>query len=287
VVEEITLHQGAFREGATDLHFKVWQKEDNIDINGWAITISHFTDSASKRGDQPDSAPDSPHSTLMNLGGVPPTSDPDNGLHAIDVEAKFRVTVAQRVPYCTFITIRVTLWLTSYNTIRIADCRWTKGSDSLPATGDFGWEIGFPLAVTSQPGKFQHLLAITNDSRTGGSFAITNVRALASAIDYNDPVKAPIEGGLRAPDLVVKNGESTRLDIQTDGRFLGSFIYHTFAIGQFPGDPNALVVMAQHVVVPPPIPTPTTSQWGLLLLVFMIGAAGVIVIVRRKHPLIT
>jgi len=47
VYQEFTIHQGAFDTGANDLHFKVWQKEDNIDIEGWEIRISHFTQASS------------------------------------------------------------------------------------------------------------------------------------------------------------------------------------------------------------------------------------------------
>jgi hypothetical protein len=282
VVQELTLHQHGFeKDGATDLHFKVWQKEDNIEIRGWEITISHFTDSASKRGDQPDSAPQSPHATLVNIPGVPPTTNPDNGQHAVDVEAKFRDPVGQ-VPYCTFIKIKVTLWLTSYNTIRMADCLWTSNGATQPATEDFGWEIGFPSKVASSPGKYQHTLKITNDGST--PFALANVQAVASAIDYNDSTDVSFAGALQSPDRTLKGAEPlTVTNIQTDGEFLGKFIYHTFAIGQFPGDPNALVVRAKHVVVPSPVKIPTLSQWGLIVMVLLIAGAGAVMIVRWRR----
>jgi len=104
VQNQFKIHQDKFPV-ANDLHFKVWQKEDNINVNGWDIDISGFNKSSSQRGDQPE----------------PQHSDGDNGKHAVDVKAW-----AGDVPYCTNVKVDVDFWLTSWNTIRLSDVHWTR-----------------------------------------------------------------------------------------------------------------------------------------------------------------
>lgn len=103
-------HQNKFKPFATDLHFKVWQKEDNIEVRGWQIKITGFTNSNSQRGKQPPKW----HNRVDNMPGLPTTDKPDNGKHAIDVTAD-----GANVPYCKRIEIEIIWWLTSRNTKHI------------------------------------------------------------------------------------------------------------------------------------------------------------------------
>jgi len=75
---QLELPQNAF-DTANDLHFKVWQKEDDINVNGWRVEVSGFAESSSDRGEQPEPA----HSRTDR------SPNPDNGQHAVDVDATY------------------------------------------------------------------------------------------------------------------------------------------------------------------------------------------------------
>jgi hypothetical protein len=121
------------------------------------ISISHFTQSSSKRGDQPAPA----HSTLTNEPSTPPTTDPDNGQHAIDVVADF-ASPSDIVPWSTDVVIDINLYLSGYcNQMHISDTKWTMGDDEQPGAGDFGWDIGFPFAITDQPIEYLQTIMTT------------------------------------------------------------------------------------------------------------------------------
>lgn len=80
VKERLWIRQDKF-DMANDLHFKLWQKEDDIDIVDYNITNDDFGNVDANRGNQPEPW----HSTVNPLRpGTNP--DADNGNHAIDVD---------------------------------------------------------------------------------------------------------------------------------------------------------------------------------------------------------
>ncbi len=123
---EYKITQNAF-DIANDLHFKVWQKEDNIEILYWEITVSDFTNIQTQRGYQP-----------------PPYTD-GNINHAIDVDC-----TGADIPRGTEVTIVVIWWLTSWNSMNVSNIRWTDDGTILTeskAAPDFGWTIGYPDSI--------------------------------------------------------------------------------------------------------------------------------------------
>jgi hypothetical protein len=299
VVEEFEVVQNAFPYGAYDLHFKVWQKEDNIDIIGWDIHITRFTDGTAKREKQPEPA----HST-----STPSGEDPDNGRHAVDVSARFFPVLPDPnnpfdpnaplypyepyVPYGGAVKVTIKLWLTSWNTIRIADAVWTNqfGFSKPADIPDHGWSIGFPVALPVQPGQFAHKMSFFNDG--DDPIFLSDIQYMPSLENYADFNDLFIEASLQVPEmesLVLQGGMSTdsndipTMDILTEGDFIDNFIYHTFKIGRFAGDPNAMVITARHLVVREPQPNPTLSEWGLIIMAVLLVSAGAIVIWRRQR----
>jgi hypothetical protein len=136
VRETWKVHQNKYDDFATDLHFKIWQEEDNIDINGWEVEVGHFTSLSSQRGNQPEPQ----HSKLKNLPGLPKTNDPDNGQHAVDATAE-----GANIPKCTWVKVEAKFWLTHWNTKRI-EASWTKEAQpEQKAVPNHGWEIDWPV----------------------------------------------------------------------------------------------------------------------------------------------
>ena len=305
VEEEFEVVQDAFSNGATSLHFKVWQKEDNIDIIGWDIYITRFTTGTATRGDQPEPA----HST-----STPSGEDPDNGRHAVDVIAKFFPEILpdpdpfnpdppfppgpQVVHYGHTVKVTIKLWLRSWNTIRISDAYWVNnqlivGESKRPANiPDHGWSIGFPFALPAQPGQFAHRMSFFNDG--ADPIFLSEMKYMPSFEKYadsNDLSFASFDEAVLIRDMELEGGMSSDdmnlpiLDIVTEGDFIGNFIYHTFKIGRFPGDPNATVITAKHLVVPEREEKviPTLSEWGLIVMTLLLLTVGAIVIVRWKR----
>jgi hypothetical protein len=98
----IKVHQGSCDE-ATDLHFTTYQKETNISINSYNISVSGFSNV----------------NTTPNDHGVG-----DDLTHGVDVDCD-----GGSVPYCSYVTITVEFDLTSWNTVRFEDIDWTTGGD--------------------------------------------------------------------------------------------------------------------------------------------------------------
>lgn len=208
------IHQNKYNDFATDLHFKVWQKEDNIDVEGWNIAVSCFPSVQCQRGSQPGDF----HTQLDNIGGVAPTTDPDNGQHALDVNAD-----GAQIPHCTFCEISATLWLTDWNTVRIQGINWTKGSTQpQKAAPDFGWTYGFPVEDPLAPGIFIHELTLTNDDPTQ-PYWVTGLDMIAD-VYYDDLDSVPFPG-TPLPDVLLAPGESYTTEVRTEGDWVCSDIY--------------------------------------------------------------
>ena len=255
VKQTFKVHQNKYSTYATDLHFKVWQKEDNINVNGWDIDISGFTNSTSQRGNQP-----SPYNAV------------DNGQHAVDVVAD-----GASIPYCTYVKIDVDFWLTSYNTIRIHGLNWTKATEVKQAVPNFGWTIDYPTPHPTLPGVFRHRVTITNDD-PNNSINLTNIKILPSVSDVNiHDTNVPF--GIDSNTIQISNknlapGQSCVADVNTVGQYIGNHIYSTFSVN----DSNVIVV-TDHPVTD--VPIPTLSEWGLIIMAGLLLTVGAVVIRQR------
>lgn len=217
VRETWKIHQNKY-DVATDLHFKLWQKEDNINVNGWDAEISHFTDSSSQRGNQPEPA----HSTLKNMGGLPTTNDPDNGQHAVDVTAS-----GANIPKSTWVTVKAKFWLTAWNTKRI-EASWTKEAEpEKKAVPKHGWGVDWPKPDPENPGQYLHLFKITNDDATD----YLNVSGLAfdATMNWHEDL-TQIVFPSPYPDFSLAPGQSWSTNIATSGPLTGGHIYFKYSI---------------------------------------------------------
>jgi hypothetical protein len=246
VKKTFNIHQDKYNDYATDLHFKVWQQEDNIDINGWHIVITYFTDSDSQRGDQPEPA----HSTLKNIGGHESTDDKDNGQHAVDVVADGAI-----IPYCTRVKVDVTFWLTGYNTIRLADVNWSKGSILKKATVDTGWEVGYPVPDAVNPGQYNHQLIITNDDLEGAC-VIKGLTYKATMDYYEDLTTIDYSTSPQVDDFYLDPGQSKVIDIATAGPLYGGHIYFKYDVMDYATETIIIQVLGgNHPITVAPLAT--------------------------------
>jgi hypothetical protein len=270
VKQSFRVHQNKYSDYATDIHFKVWQKEDNIYVNGWDIDISGFTNSTSQRGNQPEPA----HSTLNNLGPHP-TTDKDNGQHAVDVTAD-----GVHIPYCTYVKIDVDFWLTRWNTIRINGLNWTKDAAIQQAVPNFGWTVDYPTPHPTLPGVYRHKVTITNDD-PNSSINLTNIKILPSVSDVNiHDTNVPFSTDSNTIQVSNKNlapGQSCVVDVNTVGPYIGNHIYTTFGVN----DTNVIVVTG-HLVTNPSRDGPTLSQWGLIIMAGLMLTVGIVILRRFK-----
>jgi hypothetical protein len=153
------------------------------------------------------------------------------------------------------------------------------------------------MAIQALPGQFAHRMSFFNDG--SDPIFLTNMSFMPSVeelVDFND---LPFPDPIQIPDVNLVPGMSTDdldivplldappevspMDIVTEGDFLGNYIYHTYTIERFPGDPNAIVFTARHLVVPEVEPQPALSQWGLIIMALLIVTAGAIMIIRRRQ----
>jgi hypothetical protein len=254
------VHQNKYHPAATDLHFKIWQKEDNIDVNGWSVTISGFPNVNSQRGSQPP-----PHNNnLENHPDIRPKSnDADNGQHAVDVSAD-----GASIPYCTFITIEWEWWLTHWNTKHIADLQWTKDAAGAQAAPNHGWNINPPKQNPNNPTKYFHNFTFSNDDDK--KITVCNLSFLAT-MDWYDNLTDII---FPPPyDLfTLQPGENYIQDIVTTGPLYGGHIYFKYGIIESSGkldDEPVLFDVVDHpitegpgIVWGPDVPDPW-STWNI------------------------
>jgi hypothetical protein len=241
VKEKFRIKQTKYDDFATDLHFKLWQKEDNIDINGWNVNISGFNNSSSQRGNQPGSA----NTTVANHPGVPETtSDPDNGQHAVDVNADNGI-----INKGDWVIIEAEFDLTHKNTKRIADVEWTKDNNRIKAVADMGVSTEDPVALIGEPGYFWHTLFIFNDDLTD-HFWLTDLKFLADYVDYFDLDTVPFQLS-STPDVLLAPGEFFTKNIKTKDPMWGGSIYAEFNMAlDNNGTPGEIVAIDtyQHVI---------------------------------------
>ena len=212
------IHQNKY-DYATDFHFKLWIEQDNVDINGWDVDISHFPVVDSTRGNQPSQY----HGNLYNIPGIPATSDSDNGMHAIDIIAD-----GGNVSYCTWVKVTITMWLTDYNVMAFTDIKWTKEGGELKAKPDHGWDIDWPTPDPLNPGQYLHRFTITNYDAVD-TYDVSEL-AFNATMDWYDDIETI---GFPSPhaSITLAPGESWYTDISTSGSdFVGGYIYFKYVI---------------------------------------------------------
>jgi hypothetical protein len=182
---------------ATDLEFKVRNKEGAvIPLNGWNIGISDFTNSMS--------------------GLVDPATN------TIGVMA-----AGAMIPFSTFVSVDISLFLASKNSKRVSDIFWTKDGLIGKAAPANGWDVG-PATPSGVPGIFNHPVTISNDDSTD-PFLLTDICAVASTMFFTDLTAVPCTGSLFAP-ILLNPGESFTFDVSTTGAFLGNHIYFGYTM---------------------------------------------------------
>lgn len=279
VQEKFMIHQNKYADFATDLHYKLWQKEDNIEVNGWKTDITHFSDQTSQRGNQPPGH--SKGSKVENHPSHPKVDDEDNGQHAIDVTAK-----GAQVPYCSRVTIDATFWLVeaksrkpAFNTKHLYGVNWTKENDPVPekkAIPDNGWEIWDPIVDPLNSGQYLHKFVLTNDD-PNLPFWVTDLQFLASYTAYVDLDVVPFSNQ-SLPDFLLNPGESFIYNFPTVDAVIGGYIYGKFNLrDDIGGVPSTEIAATDRIGHQTPIPEPST------LLLLLCGGGGVVLFsLRRK-----
>jgi hypothetical protein len=223
-----TLRQDAFQLGADDLEVKLWEPEDNIDVNGWNITFSTFTNATSQRGDQPEPA----HSKLqIHDGCLPPTSNPDNGMHAVDAKAYFNRS--EVVKFNHTVTVSSVFYLTWWN-VKHAEYTWTRqGEDPKKAVPCHGWSVDWPvpykpsLRGPMSVDQWKHTLNIVNED-SNESFTVTGFTFNAT-MDYIEDLTT-ISFPSSQDDFSLAPGETWTYPIVSEGSLIGGHIYFKYAI---------------------------------------------------------
>ena len=211
------LHQNKYQDFATDLHFKLWQKEDNIEVVNATVRVLPFTVSV-QRGNQPEPA----HSQVDNMPGLPRTNDPDNGQHAVDVVADNGV-----VTWCTWVRIEAAFELTAWNTKRVANINWTRGKEYTKACPDFGWTIDWPRDLGT--GQYKHRITIANDDATD-AFTIKDLKFLPTMAYYDSLESVVFSVEFPDSEVSLAPGGAWTHDLETTGDLVGGHIYGHFTM---------------------------------------------------------
>jgi len=247
------VHQNKF-DNATDLHFKVWQKMDNVNVTGWRVEISNFTSSSSQRSDQPEPY----HSKIDNHPAYPKTNNPDNGQHAIDVFANGAI-----IRESSWVKINVTFWQTNKtcdNRITWSGANWTKGAEKKKAEPDNGWGADLPQQHSKKPGVFYHNWTFTNYD-TVDNVTVSGLTFLPTMVWYENltDIIFPYPPYL---DFTLRPGESWFIIINDTYSLVGGHIYFKYSIKA--SEEHVSENWADHPVteIPPSALTITTTPGG-------------------------
>jgi hypothetical protein len=204
--------------GTKDLTLKFWQQEDNIDVINFTVSGRNnlpAIPTSQGFGDQPGTN----HTGLKNLPGLPPSTNPDNGKHAVDVVFdNLNLSAGQ-------VEVNFEWTLTHWNTKRVVT-KWSKPAkdDSyLKTVPGFGWTVADPVDVGG--GQYSHTVTISNDDELGladsmvlylhglsydwlSSGELLSFDALGSWTQWTP---AP------SPNLTLQPGESYTFDVLTPG----------------------------------------------------------------------
>jgi hypothetical protein len=280
VRETSTVVQDKYPDGANDLHIKLWQKEDNVEVNGWTVTVINPTSQpglskpaiSSQRGDQPAPA----HSEVNNLGGIPPTDEPDNGQHAVDVTIDWDT---ETVDENAEVTVESEFVLTDWNTKRIVS-NWTRtAAADEQAVPDHGWSVDWHRHAE---GGYLHTITIYNDDVS--ALSVTNFEYLVDADFIADLSTINFGSGTFVGNLTIGAGGSQEIQVVTPLTSVGAHLYFKFQIEV--GESVVFTDIVDHPIVPRPASSsvvPAASTWGVVAMVVLVLAAATVVIVRRRR----
>ena len=247
VRETWTIHQDKY-PFATDLHFKLNPWEPWVDVNGWSVTISHFTSSSSQRS-------------------------PGNPDHEVDVTADGAI-----IPYCTWVTIEVEFWLTERNSLVISNVTWTNGTDVKKAMPDHGWSIDYPTPIS---GQYFHEFTIVNDD-ANDTFIVSGL-AFNPTMDWYDDLESVSFPPSPYADFTLAPGQNWSTDdIITSGDLVGGHIYFQYDLVNETTGAVISENRADHPVTPRPAGFPALTPPGFILaLVSLLGLA--VIVTRKMH----
>lgn|GEM_PF-2783824 len=235
VRETNSVKQTAYPSGAHDLEVLMWQKEDNIEVNGWEAQFGapFHTDNSltsSNRADQPAPA----HSRTQNGGentNCPHTDIADNGMHGVFAEVHFDQSTAPNasVEENDSVDVTSTLWLTCHNTQR-TQFTWSRRDRSMAkAAPAHGWQIHWPIEDDQTPGQYIHILRLFNDDSE--PFDIRNLQYVVSPTYYDDLSTVDFSAAASVPDFSLTiQGASRIVPIVTQGERNGEHIYFRFDV---------------------------------------------------------
>jgi len=234
--ESFEIHQAQVGEVFNDLHFKVWQKEGWIKINGWIVSVTEFTEASSERSDSP----------YVN----PP--DDFEGMHAVDCDFW-----GADIPYCTWLTINIDLWLSDYNTMRISDFYWTRDGVRMVDLPDHAWAMNLPNIAQTQaanviaaqpaiPGSmitqkimstsktelvtaYLHEVTFSNDDDKA-ELLFKGLKVMVSADDVENLGDIDFSKAMLYSDFVIEPKQSKVIEVYTDKPYYDYHIYMNYDI---------------------------------------------------------
>lgn len=259
------IHQDKYDDNADDLHFKLWQKEDGIHVNGWKVTISHFASSSSQRGSQPA-----------------PWNAVDDGTHAVDVTAS-----GTDIPYCTWVKVEAWLWLTSWNTLRIHGINWTKSTQKKKAMPNHGWDIDWEQIYSGE--VYRHLLRIYNDDNTD-NLVIDNLYILSTMDGYENLDNVPFGSTPDVDNITLSPGENWSKYIDNSNSLIGGHIYFKYSVVDENDNAIAKLIFDHPVTEQPAVggiiipvdKLALLAPWAILAAIIPIAIVSVAVYWRRR-----
>ena len=282
-------------EKKTDFHVKVWQKEDNIKIIAGTVEMTVLGAGGTQgmvgtmRGSQPEPA----HSDTNNLGGLPSTSNPDNGLHAFDSKL-----TGACIPANACVRVHVKFKLTNWNTIRYDNPQWTNDARGLPVSAGPNTAFEFAVPVDLGGGSFAHTFTLFNDDNAGTSESviIRNLRfgTLTNYNDIDDEDGTLLDAfdNFDSPrsDISIAPGFFYTEDVITTGALIGGGAVAAYELVDTVSGLETAEMRAGHEIQPlDPTATgavPTVSGWGLVVLMLLGLTVGTIMVRNIRDELV-
>jgi hypothetical protein len=174
---------------ASDVHFVLWQKEQNVHIKGWRVCIDRF---------------DEAMSCLVE------------GEH--EVMVKVWCADDACIPAGMVINVYCCFWLDNFNTKRIKNIQWS--SRRLP---DWGWIIDYPEIGPGD--QYTHRVEIGNDNLDGSDMTLLQLWLLPDENDYDNLDDVPFGDGLLSEAVTISVDLPFEFDVLTVDDFIGHHIY--------------------------------------------------------------
>lgn len=220
---EKTEVQGEFLESQEDcsvadgLKFTNYNKDS--DINGWEITIDHFTSAKSDDLDERNIAVEAWNGSV------------DRGDEVF---------------------IEVSHWLDVKNGMGIKNVEWQDEGQCAPlvkAVPDHYWRIGPALPEQQNPGMYKHLFTMVN-SDPSHKLKISGLQFLTTMNNIDSLAGISFSGPFH--NFEIDQGQSLNLEIITNGSFLGGRIYFKYNVANLDGSETVCNAWGGHEVCEAP-----------------------------------